>query len=194
MMHWNLFGARAYIPTTRIISPRKEKVLNEPPFDPKKALAATITCNNRPLHYAGKRPYTVREMALLQGFKPDYQFTGTRTQVREQIGNAWGPPGSTKQLLQCAATQEAFDLGLIAAGDDIHDLYAHLQAKGVVVPGGQAATPIDLVDDAVTPVPRYRYINQLTKKIRPRVHLLVFAKGKQLASEEEQVLGRRRNA
>ncbi|KAJ5778847.1 hypothetical protein N7457_006567 [Penicillium paradoxum] len=60
------------------------------PFD-RFGLARTITCGGGEFNYhpSGTRPYTSREMALLQTFPLDYQFAGKF--MRKQIGNAVPP-------------------------------------------------------------------------------------------------------
>ncbi|CAG7919568.1 unnamed protein product [Penicillium olsonii] len=59
-------------------------------FEPE-SLAKTITCGGGEFNYhpSGTRPYTDREMAVLQTFPMDYQFSGKYT--RKQIGNAVPP-------------------------------------------------------------------------------------------------------
>ncbi|CAG8359817.1 unnamed protein product [Penicillium salamii] len=59
-------------------------------FEPE-SLAKTITCGGGEFNYhpSGKRPYTDREMAVLQTFPMNYQFSGVYT--RKQIGNAVPP-------------------------------------------------------------------------------------------------------
>ncbi|KAJ5173719.1 C-5 cytosine methyltransferase [Penicillium coprophilum] len=61
-----------------------------PSFD-RNSLARTITCGGGEYNYhpSGTRPYTNREMALLQTFPLDFQFTGRF--MRKQIGNAVPP-------------------------------------------------------------------------------------------------------
>lgn len=63
---------------------------HRPAFNPH-GLAKTITCGGGEYNYhpSGKRPYTSREMALLQTFPLDYQFAGKF--MRKQIGNAVPP-------------------------------------------------------------------------------------------------------
>jgi len=62
------------------------------PYDARSALAKCITrdggCNYHP---SGKRRFTPRELACIQGFRWDYPFYGGVTQVRKQIGNAVPP-------------------------------------------------------------------------------------------------------
>lgn len=40
-------------------------------------------------HFSGLRDYTLREIACLQGFPVSHQFEGTRTAIKQQIGNAF---------------------------------------------------------------------------------------------------------
>ncbi|CAP86663.1 hypothetical protein E8E15_009558 [Penicillium rubens] len=63
---------------------------HRPSFD-RHSLARTITCGGGEYNYhpSGTRPYTNREMALLQTFPLDFQFTGRF--MRKQIGNAVPP-------------------------------------------------------------------------------------------------------
>lgn len=48
-------------------------------------------------------PVTLEEAALLQGFRPDYPWSGNRTQRGAQIGNAVPPPLAAAVLAQVAA-------------------------------------------------------------------------------------------
>ncbi|KAI1760022.1 S-adenosyl-L-methionine-dependent methyltransferase [Hypoxylon sp. FL1150] len=61
------------------------------PWDPNQPLARTITCGGGQgnYHYSGKRGFTLREYATLQGFPVDYQFR--RPEQKRQIGNAFPP-------------------------------------------------------------------------------------------------------
>ncbi|KAH9886601.1 S-adenosyl-L-methionine-dependent methyltransferase [Xylariomycetidae sp. FL2044] len=69
------------------------------PWDPKIPLSRTITCNGGVgnYHYSGKRGFTLRELATLQGFPVDYAFQGGY--LKKQIGNAFPPP-AVKTLYQ----------------------------------------------------------------------------------------------
>ncbi|KAI1074762.1 S-adenosyl-L-methionine-dependent methyltransferase [Whalleya microplaca] len=71
-------------PSTR---PRMYK----PRWDPRAPLQRTITCSGGVgnYHYNGKRDFTLREYATLQGFPVDYIFK--TPQQKRQIGNAFPP-------------------------------------------------------------------------------------------------------
>ncbi|PSR81423.1 S-adenosyl-L-methionine-dependent methyltransferase, partial [Coniella lustricola] len=76
--------------------------VNVPAHDPNLPLARTITCGGaeKKYHYSGKRAYTVRELACLQGFPITYQFLGTaQTVIRKQVGNAF-PPSVVKVIYE----------------------------------------------------------------------------------------------
>ncbi|KAK3393052.1 S-adenosyl-L-methionine-dependent methyltransferase [Podospora didyma] len=68
-------------------------------------LRATMTTDGGGnYHYRGRRDFTLREYATLQGFPINHIFRGTRTDVKKQIGNAF--PSSVvevlyKHLAQC---------------------------------------------------------------------------------------------
>lgn len=64
---------------------------NEQPRDGNVPLARTITCGGVQgvSHFSGQRDYTLREIACLQGFPVLHQFSGNKTQIRRQIGNAF---------------------------------------------------------------------------------------------------------
>ncbi|KAL9103469.1 MAG: hypothetical protein Q9163_001497 [Psora crenata] len=64
--------------------------LNSPAFDGDLPLRSTITCTSGAhYHPSGKRNFTLREIACLQGFPLEHEFG--RTRVRKQIGNAVPP-------------------------------------------------------------------------------------------------------
>jgi len=44
-------------------------------------------------HYSEPRPLTNRERARIQSFPDDYEFVGTTSQVRTQLGDAVPPMG-----------------------------------------------------------------------------------------------------
>lgn len=63
---------------------------SDAPYPSNLPLRNTITCNGGPnCHPSGKRLFTLRELACLQGFPLEHQFGPTRT--RMQIGNAVPP-------------------------------------------------------------------------------------------------------
>ncbi|KAG5926504.1 hypothetical protein E4U42_003242 [Claviceps africana] len=58
----------------------------------------TIVTSPSDVYYPdGKRNYTLREYACLQGFPISHQFRGTTTSIKRQIGNAF-PPNTVKVL------------------------------------------------------------------------------------------------
>lgn len=69
------------------------RAANAPPRDGNTPLGATLTCagvqSNH--HFSGRRAYTLRELACLQGFPVAHRFVGNMTAVRRQIGNAFSP-------------------------------------------------------------------------------------------------------
>ncbi len=67
----------------------------KPPYDPNALLRHTITTGGGDYHPSGKRTFTLREFAALQGFPPHHEFVGRG--IRKQIGNAFPPP-SVKAL------------------------------------------------------------------------------------------------
>jgi hypothetical protein len=70
------------------------------PWDPYKTLLNVITCKGGDSrHWSGKRKFTVRELACLQGFPLSHTFKGPNTDCVKQIGNAV-PPLIAKRLFQ----------------------------------------------------------------------------------------------
>lgn len=66
----------------------------DPPRSPWNAnvLGRTITTGGaNAYHPSGRRDYTLRELACLQGFPKSHCFVGTMTKIRRQIGNAFPP-------------------------------------------------------------------------------------------------------
>lgn len=63
------------------------------PRDANVPLPETICCGGtqKHQHYSGKRAYTLRELACLQGFPVLHRFEGNATAIRKQIGNAFPP-------------------------------------------------------------------------------------------------------
>ncbi|KAM3566178.1 hypothetical protein ARSEF4850_000846 [Beauveria asiatica] len=55
-------------------------------------LGRTITTGGaNSYHPSGRRDFTLRELACLQGFPKTHEFVGTLTKIRRQIGNAFPP-------------------------------------------------------------------------------------------------------
>ena len=78
--------------------PDSARERNEPPYPADQPLRACITCNGGGnYHPSGKRSFTLREYACLQGFPLEHKF-GPRG-VKKQIGNAV-PPSFAKILFE----------------------------------------------------------------------------------------------
>ena len=77
----------------------------------------TVTCNDRFALIEARggkvlfRMFQPHELAGAQGFPKEYQFTGTKTEVVKQIGNAV-PCGFSRALIAAHLTQNA-DVGQI---------------------------------------------------------------------------------
>ncbi|KAI0007556.1 S-adenosyl-L-methionine-dependent methyltransferase [Xylariaceae sp. FL0662B] len=71
--------------------PSEKKRINNLRWDPRTPLLRTITCTGGAgnYHFTGKRDFTLREYAMLQGFPVDYMFE--KPQRKRQIGNAFPP-------------------------------------------------------------------------------------------------------
>ncbi len=54
-------------------------------------LNKTIKTTDWPAHFGGNRPYTVREVACLQGFPHEHCFFGSKKDKKRQVGNAVPP-------------------------------------------------------------------------------------------------------
>jgi hypothetical protein len=75
----------------------KRKRLNKMPWNPNIPLARTITTHGGygNYHPSGKRDFTLREYAIMNGFPARYEFF--ETNAKTQIGNAF-PPNVVKVL------------------------------------------------------------------------------------------------
>ncbi|KAL7622614.1 hypothetical protein AAE478_008127 [Parahypoxylon ruwenzoriense] len=71
--------------------PGELKRVKKPRWDANLPLSRTITCNGGVgnYHYNGRRDFTLREYAVLQGFPVDYRFVAP--DKKRQIGNAFPP-------------------------------------------------------------------------------------------------------
>ncbi|KAI1114702.1 S-adenosyl-L-methionine-dependent methyltransferase [Nemania sp. NC0429] len=63
-------------------------------YDDRVQVGTVTTAGSECAHPSGKRNFTLRELADIQGFPPCHKFVGTMTQIRRQIGNAVPPPFS----------------------------------------------------------------------------------------------------
>jgi DNA (cytosine-5)-methyltransferase 1 len=119
------------------------KLAAEPraPTSPHKFLKGCITTGGaEEYHYSGLRKYTPRELALFQSFPYAYSFTGSNTEAMKQIGNAFPPTMAEALYRTISKTLEAFDNNLIGVEDDLSDLDALLERKGVRLPRAPAVT------------------------------------------------------
>ncbi|KAJ8105562.1 hypothetical protein OPT61_g10099 [Boeremia exigua] len=171
--------------------PHSEKRLNAEPVDPDTIRAKCITTSGGDnVHYSGKRIYTPLELGQLQGLPLSFHFFGSKTEARRQGGNCWSPKPGEFYYRTWAATLEAFDNDLIDAEDDIDDLYEFLEKKGVDF---GKPPPID-VDDPFgrffpqnSARPKYRYISQLEKTVKPKIPLVLWEREKNVQPRAERV-------
>ncbi|KAI0426929.1 S-adenosyl-L-methionine-dependent methyltransferase [Xylaria sp. FL1042] len=61
------------------------------PYNDRCQIGTITTSGSEWAHPSGKRNFTARELACIQGFPLEHRFVGTKTQVRRQIGNAFPP-------------------------------------------------------------------------------------------------------
>ncbi|KAF2017255.1 S-adenosyl-L-methionine-dependent methyltransferase [Aaosphaeria arxii CBS 175.79] len=115
--------------------PYKLKPISRHPYDPAtKVLGCITTGGTENYHFSGRRNFTARELSLFQSFPMGYVFSGSQTQAKKQIGNAFPPLMAEAMYRSVAQTLEAFDHGLIGAEDDIQDLLGLLAERGVELP------------------------------------------------------------
>lgn len=67
------------------------------PYDPNRLAGTITTSGTTSYHPSGKRAFTLREYACLQGFPKFHRFKGTSTAIKRQIGNAF-PPNTVEML------------------------------------------------------------------------------------------------
>ncbi|KAK7536236.1 S-adenosyl-L-methionine-dependent methyltransferase [Phyllosticta citribraziliensis] len=81
------------------------------PGEPDKHSTRTLLTNNEGdvYHWSGRRKYTIREMACLQGFPTYHRFVGTRADMRRQIGNAVPPNVFAKIMAECIKVLKRVD-------------------------------------------------------------------------------------
>ncbi|KAI1154410.1 S-adenosyl-L-methionine-dependent methyltransferase [Nemania diffusa] len=61
------------------------------PYDDRIQIGTVTTAGSEWAHPSGKRNFTLRELAVIQGFPRSHKFVGTMTQINRQIGNAFPP-------------------------------------------------------------------------------------------------------
>ncbi|KAI1734829.1 S-adenosyl-L-methionine-dependent methyltransferase [Xylaria scruposa] len=61
------------------------------PYDDRCQIGTVTTSGSEWAHPSGQRNFTIRELALIQGFPRSHKFFGTRTSINRQIGNAFPP-------------------------------------------------------------------------------------------------------
>ncbi|KAJ2995285.1 hypothetical protein NUW58_g1317 [Xylaria curta] len=67
------------------------------PYSDRCQVGTVTTSGSEWAHPSGKRNFTLRELACIQGFPMKHKFSGTVTQINRQIGNAF-PPVVVKTL------------------------------------------------------------------------------------------------
>ena len=72
-------------------------LFDKDPYDANLLLRFTICAGNTYYHPTGKRSFTLRELACLQGFPLEHQFDPRRARI--QIGNAV-PPNVAKVFFE----------------------------------------------------------------------------------------------
>ena len=91
------------------------------PYDGHKYLPKAITCGGGGnWHPSGKRDFSLKEYAALQGFPPVHTFAGGDGQILEQIGNAV-PPIIAKVLMESIIKDLKAADGIIDGGRIILD-------------------------------------------------------------------------
>ncbi|KAI0017979.1 S-adenosyl-L-methionine-dependent methyltransferase [Xylariomycetidae sp. FL0641] len=93
-------------------APRRD----QEPWDPTRPLARCITTNGGygNYHFGGRRDFTQREYAVLQGFPPAYPFQHPHR--KRQIGNAFPPP--CVKVLYVALRRQLEAADRVFAGED----------------------------------------------------------------------------
>ncbi|KAI0118382.1 S-adenosyl-L-methionine-dependent methyltransferase [Nemania sp. FL0031] len=61
------------------------------PYDDRIQIGTVTTAGSEVAHPSGRRNFTARELALIQGFPKRHKFVGSITQINRQIGNAFPP-------------------------------------------------------------------------------------------------------
>ncbi|KAI1427431.1 S-adenosyl-L-methionine-dependent methyltransferase [Xylaria sp. FL1777] len=70
---------------------RNSKKFPRMPYNDRCQVGTVTTSGSEWAHPSGKRNFTLRELAAIQGFPREHNFVGTKTQINRQIGNAFPP-------------------------------------------------------------------------------------------------------
>ncbi|KAI1181285.1 S-adenosyl-L-methionine-dependent methyltransferase [Nemania sp. FL0916] len=84
-------GGRLHNPEHMLIKARNSEKFPKPPYDDSIQVGTITTAGAELAHPTGRRNFTLRELAVIQGFPLRYKFRGTTTGIRRQIGNAFPP-------------------------------------------------------------------------------------------------------
>ena len=105
-------------PGTDLHDVRNARAVNAAPRDGNAPLGAALLASGTQgrHHFSGRRAYTEREMARLQGFPDAHRFEGNATAIRKQIGNAFAPSVAGVVLKHLRRHLERVD-GARAGGD-----------------------------------------------------------------------------
>ncbi|KAF2966916.1 hypothetical protein GQX73_g6669 [Xylaria multiplex] len=74
-----------------LLKARNSKRFPREPYDDRCQVGTITTSGSEWAHSSGKRHFTLRELACIQGFPINYTFLGSMTQISRQIGNAFPP-------------------------------------------------------------------------------------------------------
>lgn len=103
-------------------NPELANRVNEIPWNPDRPFNKTVmTSNSSFYHWSGKRRFTNRELAGIQGFPTWYTFSGSRSAVEKLIGNAVPPQYFKLVFEQCIGVLRKLDRQQNNGGDDGED-------------------------------------------------------------------------
>ncbi|OJD35236.1 c-5 cytosine methyltransferase [Diplodia corticola] len=147
--------------TTANHDPMSARQIFREPWDPSFPFNRTImTSNSDVYHWSGRRRFTNRELAGIQGFPHSHNFFGSHSQIEKQIGNAVPPSWFKLILEECVKVLRKVDRkeGRGARDDenggetDMSSSRTLLRAPSVSFlgpTGGSAENPIVIIDDNI---------------------------------------------